>query len=606
MTLKVKLLIATIILSGLAATARAFIPGDIDGDGRVGFEDVIDFSDHWLDTSETIPQNLDAAGSVNMADFSLLSRHWLMKEPSLEAAEYGLQCGRDIAAATPTMETGHNYVSGQEADTIWGSLCAHLQEVQPGGLSVDDPQPFSDDGGSGQQIATQWIPYQGSSSFQIRFYRYDNDPRTIGLQCSGQDGQTSRILHGEYVITKDTEVLNYAIAGRGRIWLTGDTTIYGNIYSAWNRAEISPFEMAAECRVEGTINTVLALNEIFDGGYTLEFLDFYGQALFYYGMPVYSENGLPLSGTYGPADADGYLLYERSQGIFLHVYDQYGNLIPVNYANRLYDNYDTVQAYHEGICYDMPDPNKIPGLDIQDYSHEMYENLVLSTGGNIPASGTTIIEYYPHAPGDYAYPREGNPGNTWNLELIRHVYENMTFTNVRLPSNRNALFRNCTFNEILYIDCYKSTFYYFNNVRFENCTFNGVIITDTPSALKWRENCLYFTGTETFVNNSSIPAATILAPHFNIEMGNLYPSPVDNHVISGAVVGGIVDIRGDVQLYGTITSMCDTSQWSNGYVTDIGEVGYETSYIGTIEIMPDAEQLIPSGITSPIILRQIE
>jgi len=210
-------------------------------------------------------------------------------------------------------------------------------------------------------------------------------------------------------------------------------------------------------------------------------------------------------------------------------------------------------------------------------------------------------------------PRDGTPWNTWNKKLTRHVYENQTFTNARLPNNYNALFRNCTFEEVLYIDCSKTGSSYYNNVRFENCTYNGVIVSDTPETFKWVDNCLYFTGAATFENTSSIQEATILAPHFNVNLGNTNPEQSENNVLTGAIVGGIVDIRGNAQIYGTIISMCDTTQWPSGYVTNIGATlddgGSETTElgdIGVIGITPDMDQMLPSGITSPIIIKPLK
>ena len=40
----------------------------------------------------------------------------------------------------------------------------------------------------------------------------------------------------DMTVTKDREVLTYAVAGRGRMWLTGNTTIHGNLFSTWNRS----------------------------------------------------------------------------------------------------------------------------------------------------------------------------------------------------------------------------------------------------------------------------------------------------------------------------------------------------------------------------------
>ncbi len=161
----------------------------------------------------------------------------------------------------------------------------------------------------------------------------------------------------------------------------------------------------------------------------------------------------------------------------------------------------------------------------------------------------------------------------------------------------------------MYIDCYKSGSYKYNNVRFENCTFNGTIVTDVPQQFKWKHNCLYFTGAAAFNNSTDVPA-TILAPHFNVNLGNTNPEQNDNNVLTGAIVGGIVDVRGNAQINGTIISMCDTTGWSSGYVTNIGATlddgGSETTElgdIGVINITPDEDKMLPSGITTPIVIK---
>ena len=223
------------------------------------------------------------------------------------------------------------------------------------------------------------------------------------------------------------------------------------------------------------------------------------------------------------------------------------------------------------------------------------------------------MEYFPHASGNYNSPRDGTPGSTWNRKLTRHVYEDQTFTDARLPDDYNALFRNCTFEEVLYVDCYKSGSSKYNNVRFEDCTFNGVIVTDVPQVFKWKHNVIYFTGEATFENTSSIPEATILAPHFNVNLGNTNPQQGDNNVLSGAIIGGICDVRGNAQIDGTIISMADTTQWSSGYVTNSGATlddgGSETvelGDVGTIDITPAEESMLPSGITTPIVIKPLQ
>ena len=84
-------------------------------------------------------------------------------------------------------------------------------------------------------------------------------------------------------------------------------------------------------------------------------------------------------------------------------------------------------------------------------------------------------------------------------------------------------------------------------------------------------------------------------------------------MLTGAIIGGIVDVRGNAQIYGTIVSMCDTTQWSSGYVTNIGATlndgGSETTElgdIGVIDITPRQDQMLPSGIRTPIVITPMQ
>ncbi len=483
---------------------------------------------------------------------------------ALSAAQSGIECGKYVISTINLGETGLNYVTLAQANQVWADLCLHLQNTALDGQAVPSATTFTDAGGSGDEIVTQAINFgNNNGGFELRFYRYDSDPYTIKIQSRGTDGQVTRNIGLDLEITKDSTVLEYAIASRGRMWLTGDTTIHGNLYSSWDVPEISPFNMTSDSAVMGTINTVLTREQIDAQPYQMETLDQYGN----------------------PVDANG-------------------NPLGTNYADRYYSPGDEVQGYHEGINYGQP-AQTVPGTDISDYNTDIY----LDGLTDIPSCPTEnrVIEYFPHEANDY-----GSPSKSWSRELDRHVYENQTFTNAKLPNNRNALFKNCTFEEVLYVDCAKSTSTYYNNVRFDNCTFNGVIVTDTPSILKWQNNALYFTGEATFENTSSIQEATILAPHFNVNLGNTNSVQTDNNIITGAIVGGIVDVRGNAQIYGTIISMCDTTQWPSGYVTNIGATlndgGSETTVlgdVGVISITPDAEQMLPSGILSPIVIRPL-
>ena len=503
-----------------------------------------------------------SALAVSMATFSgtnaQLASNQHKVSSALSAAQSGLECGRYIMtiANASLPSTAYNTVTTAEADQVWSILCAHVQ-AQP--WVANQAQ---------QQATTITAPAKtfgaANTSFQVQFNRVGT--YTVRLEGIGNNGQTTKRVSVDMIIQKDRDILNYAVASKGRMWLTGESTIHGDIYSDWDRPEIPPFNMTNDSAVLGTINTVLTLGQIEQESYQLETLDANGNPI--------DANGTPLG---------------------------------VNFEDRYYSSSDEIQAYHENINYGQQN-SSMPGMDIDDYVTDGYDSGLT----DIPScpSDSREVEYFPHASGNYNYPRDGTPSSTWNRQLNRHVYENQTFTNARLPSNRNALFRNCTFDEVLYIDCAKSTSSYYNNVRFEDCTFNGTIVTDTPDEFKWVHNALYFTGQATFENTSAIQEATILAPHFNVNLGNTNPQQSENNVLTGAIVGGIVDVRGNAQIYGTVISMCDTTQWSSGYVTNIGATlgdgGSETTElgdVGVIAITPDADQMLPNGIISPIVIK---
>ena len=468
---------------------------------------------------------------------------------ALSAAQSALECGKYIVANTPLPSTSINIVTTEQANNAWNTLCARVQT---------QPWVAGQAGQTENQIVTNAISFgQAYTSFQVKFYR--SDTYTIKLTGIGSDGQITKQVSINMKITKNNEVLNYAIASRGRMWLTGDTTIHGNLFSSWDRADISPYNMTSDSRVEGNINTVLTLPQIEAHNYQLETLDAND-------MPVFDEQG-----------------------------------------NRIYSQQDEIQAYHEGINYEQPFDN-MPGMSIDDYNTDEY-NIGLTSIPSCPSS-QRVMEYFPHAAGNYSQPRDSS-----STSFTRHVYEDQTFTDALLPLNRHALFRNCTFEDVLYIDCSKTSTSksYTNNIRFENCTFNGTIVTNVPRPFNWRNNCLYFTGEASFNNQSAVQEATILAPHFNVNLGNTNPQQSDNNVLTGAIVGGIVDVRGNAQIYGTIISMFDTTPYSSGYVTNIGATlddgGSETTElgdIGVIEITPGEDKMLPSGVISPIVIKPLQ
>ncbi len=495
---------------------------------------------------------------------------------ALAAAQSGLDCGKYLIAQLPAQaSTSDNTVTKAQADTVWANLCTTIHNTPISGKIVDLPPVGSN------EVNIPPISYGNNSSFTVQFV-YDSVAKTIAIKSTGTDSQVSRCAVIDANITKSSDVLKYAIASKARVWITCNSTIHGNIYSSWKYQNISPFNMTSDSKVEGTINTILSnINpttkktcpDLYAGTtkmpYDLETLDASGN-------PEYDSQG-----------------------------------------NKIISSTDEIQGQCDGINYNVnygDEAANMPGMKITDYDTSTYKSQTTtipdatydSTTSHGKTTLKTVTEYAPSVAGNYS-----QPSSSGSLKLTRYVCTGKTLTNAMVATNKNTLFENCTFDGILYIDGGTSSSS--NNIRFDNCTFNGPIVTkpstDTSSGW-WQRNQLYFTGASTFQNQTDVPA-TILAPNFSLDIGNDNPTKSDNNVLTGAIVGGIVDIRGTAQVYGTIISMYDTSSYSSGYVSNIGATtkdgGSETTIPpgdnGIIDITPDPDKLLPSGITTPIIIK---
>lgn len=524
---------------------------------------------------------------------------------AMNAALSGLEYAKYVASKASGVDVVLDYAAykagnfASQADAIWSTLKANPQFLKSG---TDNGMDY---------VETNAFSYTDSGmTFKVRFVREDSN--TIKAVCTGSSGSIERTVGMIFRIQKeDHEILNYGLVGRGRMWLAGDTTIYGDIYSSWDNSAVSPFNMTQDSKVMGTINTVLTKEIIDSKSYQLETTTDDDKAMFEYGVDVYDSEGNPVIGSYGTANDDGYLVDTKGNPVF----DVDGKLVPVDYKNRVYSIDDELQGYHEGVNYGVEKKDIDTYLDINNYDTSIYYNMTSSnpiepdtttvtTTDRRGRTTTTVIpvtvtEYFPHGSGGY------NDYKSGSVTLNRKVISNRIIRDAYLPANQNALFDNCTFEGVLYIDCAQNTSGAYNNIRFNNCTFNGVITTNTPRDLKWQYNVLYFTGSANFNNTSNIREATILAPNFNVNLGDANNGEVesDENIITGAVVGGIVDIRGNAKIYGTVISMCDTSKWTSGYVTNIGATlgdgGSETTFIediGRIEITPDPTQSLFPGL----------
>jgi len=245
----------------------------------------------------------------------------------------------------------------------------------------------------------------------------------------------------------------------------------------------------------------------------------------------------------------------------------------------------------------------------------------------------------------------------------RPVYENMTFTNVIIPEGTNALFSNCTFIGVTFVETAENnddpdfnfagiieadgTLKYpslvanvdgndltntksvSNNIRFHSCTFEGAVIGEPPKSFTHVRNKIAFTGNTNFdvdgsptlsdEQKSLYKRSAILTPHYSVEIGSfLDPSSANEKVyLSGTIVAGVLDIRGQAEINGTLLTtfepqrnvapvVGDTTPQFNttlGYFpSSAGDLEAELppEGAGMIQIRYDPTLGLPDGINGPI------
>jgi len=181
----------------------------------------------------------------------------------------------------------------------------------------------------------------------------------------------------------------------------------------------------------------------------------------------------------------------------------------------------------------------------------------------------------------------------------RPVFRNMTFKNCRIPKGLNALFDNCTFEGVTFVETERDILtsggsvtlsasqgmswsqrrvsgdnfskdkvllatgtptigqtitrgsQQGNNVRFNNCAFEGPLAGNYATAYTHFANSWEFTGATLF-DNKVDATATIVSPQVNIEMGSFTNPGSAPSTLVGVVVVGNLDIRGTSVVDGSV------------------------------------------------------
>ncbi len=249
----------------------------------------------------------------------------------------------------------------------------------------------------------------------------------------------------------------------------------------------------------------------------------------------------------------------------------------------------------EQLGYDAP--------PISDYTTEDFDTSdILSwmesnnNKNTLPSTSDTQWEQFPE-----------KATGTW---FERPQYENETLDWTYIPENTHAHFKGCTFTGVTYIETNGTSKSTGNNIVFEDCTFEGPIVTNVPQSFQWKYNSLYFKGNTEFRPNQisqHLDGSTILAPNFNVNIGDFNKEgESSDSKITGILVGGIVDIRDNAVIEGTILSMANLDNISSGiqyYGTNLGywegdfeESGGSVPMSANITITPNPDSVLPLGI----------
>ncbi len=115
-----------------------------------------------------------------------------------------------------------------------------------------------------------------------------------------------------------------------------------------------------------------------------------------------------------------------------------------------------------------------------------------------------------------------------------------------------------------------------NNLRFHNCMFVGSIVADKPAVFSHLRNKIQFTGSTGFheqhpdePENASlnpdeddlaeIRKSSMLLPSYSVDIGTNNASPDQDVELSGVIIAGVLDVRGNATINGALLTDFDPS-----------------------------------------------
>jgi hypothetical protein len=108
-----------------------------------------------------------------------------------------------------------------------------------------------------------------------------------------------------------------------------------------------------------------------------------------------------------------------------------------------------------------------------------------------------------------------------------------------------------------------------NNIRFHDCLFVGSVTSDAPQGYTQTRNKLQFTGATKFVqvhptapddptlnpqpsDMEDIRSSSMMVPNYSVDLGSYNSPPEQDLHLTGAIIAGVLDIRGNAQIDGAL------------------------------------------------------
>jgi len=552
------------------------------------------------------------------------------------------------------------------------------------------------------------------------------DARFVRVQVTAYDGGVgSRVYRSLSMDFQITRRINYAVLSRSRVMIGQNVLIEGRVGSIFSDTDLNnghPIQVmsdfrgldaALDAQLDALTGSIIADDQDGDNRLSIydstEVADYANPESYDLNNDGYIDEYDFFLGHFDSGSSPGQISLSELEasmdslaaGQLMELIDTFGDPNRAGYGDGLIDEFDRyakirgelliatdMQGWNDGAAggayqdhlqgpivpgyNDSPvtfdaDVNGEYDLDPSQFNMDSFRAMA---DGDFAAQA--VANAANHDPGD---PDSPQPLGTTETEAVpfgsaypydyydRPVYRNMTFRNVSIPKGTNALFINCRFIGVTFVETETQntgedynyagmqdasgdpkhpdrfveidgvevydTKTVSNNIRFDDCTFEGAIVSDVPEEYTHTRNKIAFTGSTQFEIEDSnelsdgekllFQRSSLLVPQYSVELGT-FIAPHDSSEkieLSGTIVAGLIDMRGQVDIDGSLLTtfnpqrdtgpvLGDTSPQFNttlGYFSAAqGDLEAEAPVngLGLIHVRYNPDLPLPDGILGPV------